>query len=90
MSNARRFRRRLMDPAVYVLPDIGDDQSPALKNALAVRNAASTSGRCACGAEVRLVGNLRPGEVSHLVFEHEDDCPASDDAIAALVKEGGR
>jgi len=86
VSNARRIRRQLAEGrAICLVPPIPDDASPALKNALAIRNAASASGRCACGAEGRIVGPDEDGAL-HLRFEHEDDCTATDGAIAEILR----
>lgn len=76
MSASRTFRRR-MRRAAFVLPAIPDAASVAAKNALAIRNAATTTGQCpACGATVRLVqGTLEPGTVSIARIEHEHTCP---------------
>ncbi len=85
MSNARSFRRVLnQEKTVHVLPSIPDDASPALKDAIAIRNAASTTGRCQCGAEVEIVGRDEIG-VIHALFVHEDDCPAADDNLDRLL-----
>ena len=88
MSNSRRFRRRVAKGAVlFALPPVPDAASPALRSAIARRNAASTSGRCACGAEGRITGRDEHG-FRHLVFEHKYECTAHDDAIRSLA--GGR
>lgn len=80
MSNGRRLRR-----ALVVLPDLPEGQTPAFLDAIARRNAASVSGRCECGAEVRITGPDSSG-VLHGVFEHADGCPATDEAIARLAR----
>jgi hypothetical protein len=70
--------------ALYLLPEIPDDAPEQLKNALAIRNACATEGRCPdCGA----VGELRPDAalpgVFHLTFRHDDDCGVLRDPEAA-------
>lgn len=62
--------------ALYVLPSVTDDTDPKVKNALAIRNAASVSGRCpSCGAVMQIV-SWEPGEIGEARMEHEHDCPA--------------
>ncbi len=78
MSGARRYRRQITRRrTLHVLPSIPEDAPVALKNGLAMRNQASTTGRCpGCGAEVELDGPITPDAVVHGVFRHDDDCPA--------------
>lgn len=78
MSTSRRFRRQLAQHrTLHLLPCIPDDAATGLKNDLAMRNEASTSGRCpGCGATVELSGPILPGTVVHAVFRHDDGCPA--------------
>ena len=86
MNNSRWLGRQLAEgKPLYVLPPISDDAAPALKDALATRNAASTTGRCACGAEGRVTGPDGLG-IMHLAFEHEPGCPASDENLDRLVQ----
>ncbi len=67
---------------LYVLPSIPDDLDPATKNALAIRNAATTSGVCpSCGARGELDGPDGLGFL-HLTFRHEDNCGALTDEAA--------
>ena len=68
---------------LFVLPAIRDDAPPELKNALAIRNACATEGRCPdCGA----VGELHPDAehegLFHYIFEHEPWCGALTDEAA--------
>ncbi len=79
-----RFRRRLSGAVLYVLPTIPDDASSTLKDALGVRNAATVSRRCACDATGTISGPDSHG-IYHLVFEHELDCPATNDNVRRLV-----
>ena len=85
MSAGRRYRRRV-GPVPALLPSINDDWPAALKDALAIRNAASLNGRCACGA-VATVSPPGQDGVVHLVFEHEEEGLATDDAILRIARE---
>ncbi len=68
---------------LYLLPEIPDDAPEAFKNAIAVRNACATEGRCPdCGARGELRGPDEHGFL-HLVFEHEDGCAVLLDPEAA-------
>ncbi len=62
--------------------------SPALphpvRQALARRRQATLTGRCACGARLSL-----EGRIGHATMGHESDCPASNDALRALLDEHG-
>jgi hypothetical protein len=63
--------------ALYQLPAIPDDAPERFKNALAIRNAATTSGACPdCGARGELTGPDRDGCL-HLTFRHESHCEAA-------------
>jgi len=76
VSNGRKWKRRLAkDDVAFVLPDIPDDASHSVKDALAIRNAASRSGRCRCGAEMEDNGRDEAG-IQHVVIRHESSCPA--------------
>ena len=84
MSRAGRPSvRRAKLRALYLLPSIPDDAPTAWKNALALRNTCSTTGRCPdCGARGELTGPDERG-LLHLTFRHEDDCGVlTDEAIA--------
>jgi hypothetical protein len=52
--------------------------------ALGIRNSASLTGRCICGAAPEDVRELAPG-VFRAVFRHEDDCPAISPAARGAV-----
>jgi hypothetical protein len=68
--------------ALYLLAEIPDAASEALKNGLAIRKAASTSGVCPdCGARGEIRGPDARGFL-HLVFEHEQGCGAYTDEAA--------
>ena len=84
MSRRHRPRRipgMRSDRVLLVLPTIDDDLPANVKNALAIRNAASASGKCPdCGA----LGTIE--RVSHgvysVTFRHEPDCGALTDEAA--------
>jgi hypothetical protein len=71
--------------AVYILPD---PNQPGLlerdRIALRIRNDATISGTCACGATSGPV-RYRAGETRMLEMEHEPGCPATSNAIEQLV-----
>lgn len=71
-------------PGIYLLlPSIPDDLDERTKNALAIRNAATTSGVCPdCGARPYLTGPDRHGFL-HLTFEHDEHCRAFRDEDVA-------
>lgn len=81
--------RRSRVPSTYrrtllLLPSIPDDLEPEIKNALAIRNAASTTGRCPdCGAEPAIHRDPENELLIHAVFEHEPECRALTDKTAA-------
>lgn len=64
---------------LLVLPVAPDDAPVALKSAVALRNAATVRGRCGCGATVAMAS-------AGPIMVHEIQCPASDEAIAALLE----
>ena len=63
--------------ALFGLPSLPDDATDDLKNALALRNACATEGRC---PECRAVGEIHSDAehagIWHLVFAHEPWCGA--------------
>lgn len=64
---------------LYVLPAIPDDAPDTVKNALAIRNAASANGVCpSCGATPYLWQDN--DGITHLTFEHEEGCGCFTDA----------
>jgi hypothetical protein len=68
---------------LYLLPEIRDDASERLKNALAIRNACATEGVCPdCGACGEIHGPDEHG-IMHLVFRHGDGCGVLRDPEAA-------
>jgi hypothetical protein len=75
MSAGRSYRRRMRQAWLYVGPEIPEDASQTLKNALALRNSANIAGTCPeCGATMALAGEPSPG-VRSFVMEHEPGCP---------------
>ncbi|MFY9586741.1 MAG: hypothetical protein WAT66_04720 [Actinomycetota bacterium] len=82
----QRRRERENEKILILVPSIRDGSSTELKNALATRNHATVSGRCTCGAISRF-SHVDDQGIGHLVMEHENDCPASDDAIRELLEE---
>jgi hypothetical protein len=64
-----------------ILPEIPDDAPEILKNALALRNACATEGRCpSCGTTPDLLFDGHG--IGHLTFRHDDDCPALRDDLS--------
>lgn len=69
---------------LYLLPSIPDHLDAETKNALAIRNAASTEGRCPdCGAEPEIHPDTELPGLWHAVFRHETYCRAYTDGDAA-------
>jgi hypothetical protein len=69
--------------ALFLLPEIADDDPPDRKNALALRNACSVAGECpSCGAIGETYLDREIPELFHLVFRHEPECLALTDDVA--------
>jgi hypothetical protein len=69
---------------LYVLPGIRDEWPAEVKNALAIRNACATEGRCpCCGVVGEIVPDPEIERLNHYVFEHKADCEALTDGAAA-------
>jgi hypothetical protein len=67
-----------------VLPEIPDDAPVELKDALAVRNAASVAGECpSCGATPELHVDCKHRLLFHAVFRHSAECGALTNGEAA-------
>ncbi len=66
----------------YVLPCIPDGAPHALREGIARRRVAATTGTCPCGAVVDY-GDRRPGEVGVGEVYHRRSCPAT---TASLVR----
>jgi hypothetical protein len=60
------------------------DATPAERLALEIRNSATTSGRCICGAVAEFAGVDEHG-FGHVVWRHEPDCPAVSSAAYRAV-----
>jgi len=59
----------------FVLPTVSESDPPEVRNAVAIRNAATVAGLCpCCGA--RFVLERTPGGVTVLNMKHQDGCPA--------------
>jgi hypothetical protein len=70
---ARAARKR----ALAFLPNPADGATDAERLAIELRNRASLTGRCVCGAEGRIYPDPDYPAILHYVFEHEDDCLVS-------------
>ncbi len=75
------MKPRRLTPGLRVLAVVPDSSDPRLtrseRMALTVRNAATATGHCACGATAEGVpANPVPGEVYLAEMHHEPDCPA--------------
>ena len=87
--------RRRVPPglrAIVLVPDASDPRlTVAERIALTVRNGATGTGRCACGAVGEVpAGKIVAGETNYGVMRHEPDCPAvSKAAYRAIRKLGG-
>lgn len=101
MSERRARERRRRERALVLVPTPKSGASEAVKLGLRLRNEASLSGRCACGAtaeafEVGDDGSLipverptsEPGRAFYVRFEHEVDCPATSPALARGLDRG--
>jgi hypothetical protein len=91
MSAGRAYRRRIRRGGVlFVLPSIPDAAPAEIKDALAIRNTASRTGRCPrCLAGVEYDGPLEPGKVAQAWMAHEEWCPAGNERLAELVEQYG-
>jgi hypothetical protein len=68
---------------LYVLPEIRDEWPVELKDALAIRNACATEGRCpSCGVVGVLSADTELDGLFHYTFEHEIWCGALTDEAA--------
>lgn len=76
----------------YVLPVVSELLEPQLREAVVCRRLAALESRCPCGATVTLPNReqrrraARKGRTLTTTVEHEPDCPASDDRLAALIR----
>lgn len=88
MSRPRRIPgtpRRPLGSTLFLLPSIPDDLDERTKNALAIRNACATEGRCpVCGTVGAIEADDELPDVWHITFRHDDDCPVlPDDEVTA-------
>jgi hypothetical protein len=81
MSAGRPFRRSVgRGKTVVVSPEIPDAASPRQKEGAARRRLVATTGKCPCGAEMAIPADLKPGSITTVRVEHENDCPAIEGA----------
>jgi hypothetical protein len=81
-GRAARERRR-QTRALFILPQIPDDATTRVKDAIAIRNAATVNGVCpSCHARGEFSGPDVYG-LHHLTFRHEPHCGALLDEAAA-------
>lgn len=71
--------------ALVLTSDIPDDAPAEVREGLARRHLVMTTGRCPCGAELRVPENIEPGSVTWVAVVHEDDCPANDERLTAAI-----
>jgi SEC-C motif len=99
-----RFLRQVTDPnlglldvfaagpeqggTLLLVPAIDDSWPTEIKNAVERRRRATLYGRCDCGGTARRPP-MQPGQTAEQTFQHEDDCPATDEALGALFARYG-
>jgi hypothetical protein len=71
VSNGRRFKRR-----VVISREIPDGASQRDKEGAVRRRLVALTGKCPCGAVLRIPDEMEAGTVTVVAIEHEDDCPA--------------
>lgn len=82
-------RRERVVRAVYVLPSTTQPGlTEAERVALTVRNAATLTGRCACGATAPRPSAVA-GQITHQLLVHEDACPAASPVLGRLAERLG-
>jgi hypothetical protein len=69
---------------IVFVPEPREDATAAERLALEIRNRATLTGRCACGAVAHFRGVDELG-CGHLVWTHEPDCPAISSAARRAV-----
>lgn len=68
--------------AAFVLPVVGEDLPPAVREGIARRRLTVLEGQCPCGAAFVAPNRAerrrarRNGRALHVAVEHEDGCPA--------------
>ncbi len=87
--------------ALAVVPTIAEDLPAEIREGLARRRLLATGQTCPCGAQPPQLNRRQrreiearrrrglPGTVVHVTVLHENDCPASDDALDALASQHG-
>lgn len=68
--------------------EVPDDAPHVVREGLARRRIVNGGGTCPCGAKVVVPNRAqrRAGALlTHVVVEHEDDCPACDEVLAPLL-----
>lgn len=82
--------------AVLVLPVIRETDPPEVREGIARRRIAATTGQCPCGATYRLPNRAqrradqRAGRPSHITVVHDERCPATDSELRRLISEVDR
>lgn len=91
------FSAMLVDDATgehvgYLLSDIPKDAPHEVREGLARRRIAALAGRCPCGATVTLPSRaarrraVRQRVSLRIVVEHEDGCPATEQALTQALR----
>lgn len=77
MSRRARIPGTRRGGVLFVLPSIPDEFDDEMKDALAIRNACATEGRCpSCGATGELELHPSIEGLGRLTFRHQDGCKA--------------
>jgi hypothetical protein len=74
--------------ALVVLTDVPDDAPELVEEGITRRNLTNMGGTCPCGAVMPRPNRAarRAGRVLPVHVIHEDDCPATDEAILAALR----
>jgi len=73
----------------YLLPVVPEDAPHAVREGVARRRIAATTGRCPCGATTDF-GERRPGEVGVGEVYHRRSCPATTARLVEACRRWGR
>jgi hypothetical protein len=78
--------------ALVIDCEIADAAPAQVKEGLSRRAIVNSGGDCPCGATFPHLSraqrrHLKPGTVTHVVIEHEADCPAETELLVALIRE---
>ncbi len=79
----------LKQRTLFVLPVIPEDAPYVIREGIARRRVAATTGECPCGAVVDY-GERRPGEVGVGEVQHERSCPASTHKLVKAFRRWSR